>query len=179
MKGIQSETLDASASAETPTLAQAQNFNPLPNPAKRASGEALIGLVADLTGLYQQVKTAHWNLRGQGFIGLHRLFDEVGASLLTTIDEAAERARQLGLVVDGNLAAVASLTRVGPFPTGLVTASVACSHLCSSIATVVESMRHTVQGASGEFFDPVTADLLTSRSRALETQLWLIESHVE
>ena len=71
------------------------------------------------------------------------------------------------------------MTRIGQFPTGLVRSTVACSHLCASMATVVESMRHAILGASGEFFDPVTADLLTYHSRTLDVQLWLIESHTE
>jgi starvation-inducible DNA-binding protein len=164
---------------EQQTLASARNFNSLPNPAKRNSGETLIGLVADLTGLYQQVKTAHWNLRGAGFIGLHRLLDEVAAELLTLIDETAERVRQLGLIIDGNLATLALQSKLGLFPTGLVNAPVACTTLCTSMATVIESMRWATQGASGEFFDPVTADLLTKHSGTLETQLWLIESNVD
>ena len=164
---------------ETQTLAGARNFNPLSNPAKRNSGETLIGLVADMTGLYQQVKTAHWNLRCAGFIGLHRLLDEVAVELLTLIDETAERVRQLGLIVDGNIATLASQSRIGPFPTGLVSSPVACATLCTSLATVIESMRWAIQGASGEFYDPVTADLLTRHSGALEIQLWLIESNVE
>lgn len=167
------------ATMDSQTLASAQNFNPLPNPAKRNSGETLIGLVADLTGLYQQVKTAHWNLRDAGFIGLHRLLDEVAPELLTLIDETAERVRQLGLIVDGNIATLASQSRIGQFPTGLVTATVACDTLCTSMATVIESMRWAIQGASGEFFDPVTADLLTRHSGTLEIQLWLIESNIK
>jgi len=164
---------------ETQPLASAHTFNLLPNPAKRNSGETLIGLVADLTGLYQQVKTAHWNLRGVGFIGVHRLLDEVSATLLSTIDEAAERARQLGMVVDGNLATLASQTRVGAFPTGIVSPLAACSALCASIASVTESMRHYIEAASGELSDPVTVDLITRNAGALEVQLWLIESQVD
>ena len=115
------------------TLAVGQNFNPLPNSAKRNSGETLIGLIADASGLYHQVKTAHWNLRDPNFLTIHRLLDEVTATLLTGIDEMAERARQLGLVVDGNLKTVASMSRIGEFPTGVVSASQACTTLCASL----------------------------------------------
>ncbi len=160
------------------TLAVGQNYNPLPNPSKRHSGETLIGLVADSSGLYQQVKTAHWNLRDPNFIGIHRLLDEVAVTLLKGIDEMAERARQLGLVVDGNLKTLASMSRIGDFPAGLVSGSVVCTTLCGSLATVVDSLRTAIQSMDSEHKDPITVDLLTRISGELEVQLWLLESHL-
>lgn len=160
------------------TLAVGQNFNPLPNPAKRNSGETLIGLVADSIGLYHQVKTAHWNLRDPNFLTIHRLLDEAATTLLEGIDEMAERARQLGLIVDGNLKTVASMSRIGEFPTGIVSAPQACTVLCGSYATAVESLRHAIKNMDEEHPDPISADLLTRISGQLEVQLWLLESHL-
>jgi starvation-inducible DNA-binding protein len=160
------------------TIAVGANYNPLPNPSKRNSGETLIGLVADGSGLYHQVKTAHWNLRDPNFLTIHRLLDEVTATLLKGIDAMAERARQLGMIVDGNMTTVASMSRIGDFPVGIVSASQACTVLCQSISSVVESLRRAIESMDADHPDPITADLLTKISGEIEVQLWFLESHI-
>lgn len=53
----------------------------------------MIGLVANLYILAGNAKTAHWNIRGSRFYGLHKLLDEVDAMLREHGDKFAERLR--------------------------------------------------------------------------------------
>ncbi len=156
---------------------QSPNLNPLEQPVKKNSGELLLNLVADASVLYGHVKTAHWNLRGKNFLGIHRLLDEVAASLLKGIDEIAERARQLGMSVDGNLGALAKKSTMKAFPTGILDSETVGQELGSSLATVIKSMHEGIE-KSDEGGDAITADLLTRISGELEVQLWLLESHL-
>lgn len=156
---------------------QTPNLNPLEAQAKKNSGELLLNLVADASVLHGHVKTAHWNLRGKNFLGIHRLLDEVAATLSKGIDEIAERARQLGLTVDGNLGALAKKSTLKAFPTGILDSETVCQELGTSISTVVKAMHEDIDKCD-EGGDAITADLLTKVSGELEVQLWLLESHL-
>jgi starvation-inducible DNA-binding protein len=153
------------------------NLNPLDDATKQLAGETLLNLVADASALYGHVKTAHWNLRGSNFLGIHRLLDEVAATLLKGIDEIAERARQLGLNVDGNVGAIAKKSKLQDFPTGVVDGETVVKELGGSLGSVIDSMHEAIE-RTDEAGDAVTADLLTRTSGLLEVQLWLLESHV-
>ena len=54
-------------------------------------------LLASTVDLYFLYKGAHWNLEGvDSFYSFHQLFDEHSNALHSTIDEIAERLRQIG-----------------------------------------------------------------------------------
>lgn len=159
------------------TKPQDSSRNPLPAKAKKTSGELALGLTADLSVLYGHIKTAHWNLHGTNFLGLHRLLDEVAAFVIKSTDEAAERARQLGQTVDGNLSALAKASELSTFPGGIVDGKTVCEELGSSMAYVIDQLRSGIEKVD-EAGDPITADLLTKISGGLELQLWLLESHL-
>lgn len=159
------------------TKAQESTVNPLPKKAKKTSSDMLLSVVADSSVLYGHVKTAHWNLKGPGFIGIHRLLDEVADALLKSIDETAERARQLGQTVDGNLTVLAKSSHLASFPSGIVDAETVCKELGTSMSYVIAQLRDSIEKAD-EAGDPITADLLTKMSGGLELQLWLLESHL-
>lgn len=156
---------------------ESKSLNPLEISAKTASGELLLNLVADASVMYGHVKTAHWNLRGRNFLGIHRLLDEVAESVLKGIDEMAERARQLGLTVDGNLGALSKKSTLKAFPSGLVDSETVVKELGASMATCIQAMHDDIDKAD-EAGDAITADLLTKISGGLELQLWLLESHL-
>ena len=70
-----------------------RNRNPLNPEVKQKVGDILLPLVYDATELKSHVKLAHWNLRDPDFISIHRLLDEVAATVEKGIDQVAERAR--------------------------------------------------------------------------------------
>src|SRR6266702_7859121 len=63
--------------------------------------ELLNARLADCIDLQTQVKHAHWNVKGQDFIALHKLFDEINEAVEEYVDDIAERAVQLGGVAHG------------------------------------------------------------------------------
>ena len=67
------------------------------------AGDVAPAGVADLLDLYSQTKHAHWNVKGQDFIALHKLFDEINEAVEDYVDDIAERAVQLGGVVPGTM----------------------------------------------------------------------------
>ena len=58
--------------------------------------EQLDPLLQCITELRFAMKTAHWNIRGENFIGVHKLFDKVEGSLNEHLDQIGERLKVLG-----------------------------------------------------------------------------------
>src|SRR5438034_11336008 len=74
---------------------------------RRQMIDLLNARLADAIDLQTQCKQAHWNVKGPHFIALHELFDKVNEDVEEYVDLIAERAVQLGGVVDGTARAVA------------------------------------------------------------------------
>lgn len=64
--------------------------------------------LAAAVDLHGQVKQAHWNVRGPGFIALHQLFDSVAEQVEAYSDLLAERAGGLGGTAHGTVQVAAS-----------------------------------------------------------------------
>ena len=154
-----------------------KNRNPLSREIKDKVGDILLPLVYDATELKSHVKLAHWNLRDPDFISIHRLLDEVAATVEKGIDEVAERARQLGKVMDVTPTKVGEMTSLKPFPRGLLNRASACNGLVNSLNAAVDSLHKAIEQCD-EIGDAISADLLTKVSGELEVYLWLIESHL-
>ncbi len=130
----------------------------------------------DLTDLHHHVKLAHWNLRGVGFIAVHRLLDDVAEIVDHAIDEVAERIRQLGVPVVGSLDEVAQASRLPEFPKGELPPQTAVDHLAAAFASAINGVREALDECDG-LDEPITVDLLTKVSGDLEVQMWLIDSN--
>jgi starvation-inducible DNA-binding protein len=154
-----------------------RNRNPLSQEIKHKVGDILLPLVYDATELKSHVKLAHWNLRDPDFIAIHRLLDDVAATVEKGIDEVAERARQLGKVMDVTPTKVGEMNNLKPFPKGLLNRASACDGLVKSLGSTVDGLHKAIDQCD-EIGDAISADLLTRVSGELEVYLWLIESHL-
>ncbi|MCA9674024.1 MAG: DNA starvation/stationary phase protection protein Dps [Kofleriaceae bacterium] len=63
---------------------------------RRTLVEALNARLVDGLDLHAQIKTAHWNIKGPQFAGLHPLFETFAVALAAFNDAVAERAVTLG-----------------------------------------------------------------------------------
>lgn len=154
-----------------------KNRNPLSSETKKKVGAILLPLVYDSIELKNQVKLAHWNLHDRDFISVHRLLDEVAATVDKGTDEMAERARQLGIVTDATTKVVAKNTTLDPFPEGIINGATACEAVLNGIVKTVDALHKSI-AACDEAGDAVSADLLTKISGELEVQLWFFESRL-
>ena len=81
--------------------------NDLPGDTRAGVIDLLNARLADAIDLQSQAKQAHWNVKGPNFIALHELFDEINKAVEDFVDGIAERAVQLGGVVEGTARMVA------------------------------------------------------------------------
>jgi starvation-inducible DNA-binding protein len=152
--------------------------NDLPLEIRTAMCALLNSGLAHLINLQLCAKQAHWNVKGNNFFQLHKLFDEVYESLNDPIDNTAERIAALGGLAEGTIAAVVSRSKLTPYSLGITSGIDHLETLSSMFATVGKVVRASIDAAD-EAGDRGTADLFTNLSRELDKQLWFIESHLQ
>ncbi|GAB2570839.1 DNA starvation/stationary phase protection protein Dps [Gracilibacillus alcaliphilus] len=132
--------------------------------------------VTDLTDLFIQTKLAHWNVRGSNFIAYHEFFDELAGHLPELIDSLAEQAGSLGGTAGKPVQFIPSETRLPAWELHNTKDIAVLEALTESWATAANNIREAVDISADE--DPNTSDLFTEVSRALDKDLWFLESHL-
>ena len=132
--------------------------------------------LAAAVDLHGQVKQAHWNVRGPGFIAIHQLFDSVAEQVEVYSDLIAERAGGLGGTAHGTVQVAASDSFLVPYTLGLADEREHVFAVSATLAAFGQSARGAITESSA-FGDADTADLFTQISRGIDQQLWFVESH--
>ena len=141
--------------------------------ARKQMVDLLNANLSNAIALTLAVKQAHWNLKGQGFIGVHELLDAVADRAREGADMIAERAVMLGGFAEGTLETVAKVATMEPYPKDI-----------SDIGKHVEALKQRFMFVGGELRkaidaadkagDADTADIFTEVSRAVDKDAWFI-----
>jgi starvation-inducible DNA-binding protein len=152
--------------------------NDLPEATRARIADLLNQRLADCIDLQTQCKQAHWNVKGQSFIGLHKLFDDVNGDVEGYVDLLAERVVQLGGIAQGTARSVAARSTLSEYPSDVTSGEEHVDALSSALATFGAGTRRAIQQAN-ELQDDDTADILTEISRAVDKWLWFVEAHLQ
>ena len=150
--------------------------NDLPKKTREAVVALLNARLLDAIDLQLQAKQAHWNVKGPQFIALHELFDKVADAADEAVDLIAERSVQLGGVAVGAAKAVASGSKLEPYPLSAVDGAAHVEALSSALARFGALARKAIEQADA-LDDKDTADLFTEVSREADKYLWFVEAH--
>ena len=150
--------------------------NNLPTETRKKTVAILNQLLADMTDLYSQTKQAHWNVRGQYFYMLHKLFDDLADKVEGHIDPMAERITTLGGVANGTVRQAAAASALEEFPTERAEDLHYVSALVERFAHCATALREGIE-ETADLGDADTADLLTAASRDVDMSLWMLEAH--
>jgi len=150
--------------------------NDLPEDSRRQAVALLNQRLSDCLDLQAQCKQAHWNVRGPGFIALHKLFDEVAGEVTEYADLLAERVAQLGGIAEGTVSVVARRTSLVDYPLTLTTSAEHVRALSDALAQFGRATRIGI-GEMNALQDAVSADLMTGISRGVDKWLWFVEAH--
>ncbi len=151
--------------------------NDLPEKVRNEAATGLNQLLADAIDLSLQARQAHWNLRGAGFLSLHRLMDEVHEHASAHVDLIAERIAMLGGTAEGTLHAVMPRTRMPAYPLTLAGERQHVQKMAEALARFGGFAREAIERYA-RLGDPVTADLLTRVAGEADKDLWFVESHL-
>lgn len=148
-------------------------------PATRTKMHALLDQqLADAFDLWSQVKQAHWNVKGDDFWQLHKLFDEVAARAAEWVDLLAERITATGGYAHGTVRMAAAASTLPEFPTGITDGREHVRAVAERLASLTNSTRDAIDAAD-KAGDANTADLLTEISRCADTYLYYLEAHLQ
>ena len=152
--------------------------NDLPATVRQQMVELCNARLADAIDLQTQSKQAHWNVKGPHFISLHELFDKVNQDVEDYVDLIAERAVQLGGVVEGTARSVARRSTLPEYPLKGGSGRQHVEALSSALAAFGKLMRRAIE-TSDQAGDDDTNDIFIQISRGVDKWLWMVETHLQ
>ena len=143
---------------------------------RKSVAEGLAKVLADSYTLYLKTQNFHWNVRGNMFGELHRMFEEHYRELLEAVDLIAERIRALGYPAPASYSEFSKRTSIKE-AIGVFSAEEMIRALVEGHETVVHTCRSAFQIAE-HAGDQATMEMLTERMTSHEKTAWMLRSHL-
>ena len=137
----------------------------------------LSGILADAVVLYTKTRKFHWNVNGDSFMELHKLFEDQYDQLETAIDEIAERISKLGGKTIGTMHEFSELTNLKEQPGLYPSSKDMIKELLTDHETVIKILRKAVDECADNLKDAGTADFLTGLMSTHETIAWTLRRY--
>ena len=138
----------------------------------------LSSVLSDAVLIYTKTRKFHWNVKGESFMEIHKLFESQYTKLEEAIDEIAERISKLGSPVIGTMKEFLSLTgikeAVGKYPARMDM----IKELLNDHETVIKAIRKGIEDCDKKYSDAGTADFLTGLMEQHETIAWTLRRYM-
>jgi len=142
------------------------------------SAEQLSGVLANEMTLYIKTRKFHWNVAGESFMELHKLFEAQYTQLEASIDEIAERIGKLGHKTIGTMQEFSKLSCIKESPGKYASSKDLLIELLKDHETVIVMLRKDVDEAVEKNKDAGTADFLTGLMEQHETIAWTLRRYL-
>ncbi len=144
------------------------------NSGAKEVSDALAKLLGDTYLLYIKTHGFHWNVVGQDFYQLHKLFEEQYTALFEAADTLAERIRALGFKAPGSFAELQALSglkeqKTAPKAAQMIAELASDNRACARQALAVNNIAE-------ENGDPTTADMTHLQIEYHDKAAWMLES---
>lgn len=139
----------------------------------------LSSILANEMTLYIKLRKFHWNVSGQSFMELHKLFEGQYTQLEVSIDETAERISKLGGKTIGTMKEFSDLTIIKESPNQYPGQKEMLQELVEDHETLIVQLRKDVDASADENKDAGTADFLTGLMLGHETMAWTLRRYLE
>lgn len=144
----------------------------------KTSTDILSNVLADESTLYMKTRKFHWNVSGESFMELHKLFEYQYKEIEEVIDEVAERIGKLGSVTIGTMAQFVEMTRLKESPDEYPVRLKMIEELLKDHETVIKAIREDVEKCD-ESGDAGTTDFLTAIMKQHETVAWTLRRYLK
>ena len=135
-------------------------------------------VLSDEMTLYIKTRKFHWNVAGQSFMELHKLFESQYSELEKLIDDVAERIGKLGGKTIGTMNEFSLLTRIVEHPNKYPVQNAMITELLNDHKTIIYELRKDIDICTDECHDAGTADLLTGILQQHETIAWILRRYL-
>lgn len=144
----------------------------------KAITSVLSVVLADSVLLYTKTRKFHWNVNGQSFMELHKLFEGQYDQLEEAIDEIAERINKLGSPTIGTMKEFLDISSIKEAPGKYPDQKAMLAELLKDHETIIIALRKNVDLCADKLSDAGTADFLTGLMEKHETIAWTLRRYM-
>lgn len=127
--------------------------------------------------LYIKTRKFHWNVCGDSFMELHKLFQSQYTELEENIDLIAERINKLGGKTIGTMKEFTEETRLKEYPNKYPNQKDMMKELLADNESVIVNLRKDIETCTEKNKDAGTADFLTGLMEDHETTAWILRRY--
>lgn len=128
--------------------------------------------------LYVKTRKAHWNVAGDSFMELHKLFEEQYKLMEESIDEVAERINKLGSKTIGTMEEYLKITSIKERPGKYSSSKDMIKELLNDHESLIIQLRKDIDLCGEKYKDAGTADFLTGLMEDHETIAWILRRYL-
>ncbi len=136
-------------------------------------------LLANEMALYVKTRKAHWNITGENFMELHKLFQAHYTELEEAIDVIAERIGKLGHNTIGTMNEFLKLTTLKEHSGKYNSSKDVLKELLQDHETVIVELRENIESCTKKSNDLGTVDFLTGLMEQHETIAWVLRRYLK
>jgi starvation-inducible DNA-binding protein len=135
-------------------------------------------ILSDEMTLYVKTRKSHWNVSGESFMELHKLYETQYKQMEEFIDEIAERIGKLGGRTIGTMDEFSKLATIKEHPGKYSSSKETLLELLKDHETVIVELRKAVDECDEKNKDAGTVDFLTGLMEEHETMAWVLRRYV-
>jgi starvation-inducible DNA-binding protein len=139
---------------------------------------SLSSILADEMTLYIKIRKFHWNISGNSFMELHKLFEYQYKQIEESIDEIAERISKLGGKAIGTMKEFSELSRLKENPNQYPSQKDMIQELVKDHETIIIQLRKDITVFDEENNDAGSADFVTGLMEKHETMSWMLRRYL-
>jgi len=145
----------------------------------KSIGSMLSGVLADAVVLYTKTRKFHWNVSGESFMELHKLFENQYKQLEEAIDEIAERINKLGTKTPGTMQEFIQRSSIKEAPGKYPSQKGMLEELLADHEALIVQLRTNIDDCDKKYNDAGTTDFLTGLMQEHETIAWTLRRYLE
>ena len=134
-------------------------------------------ILADSVLLYTKTRKFHWNVKGQSFMELHKLFENQYNQLEEAIDEIAERINKLGSPTIGTMKEFLDIGNIKESPGKYPDQVAMLTELLKDHETIIKALRKNIDDCEKNMGDAGTTDFMTNLMKEHETIAWTLRRY--
>jgi len=144
----------------------------------KSSSSVLSTVLSNEMTLYIKTRKFHWNVTGESFMELHKLFEGQYKELEEAIDEVAERIGKLGHKTIGTMHEFLKLATLKEHPGKHDSSKEMLKELLKDHETIIVDLRKDIEDCAEKNKDAGTADFLTGLMEHHETTAWILRRYL-
>ncbi len=141
--------------------------------------DMLSAVLADAAVLYTKTRKFHWNVSGESFMELHKLFEGQYNKLEEAVDAIAERINKLGSKTPGTMKEFIEMASLKESPGKYPSQKEMIKELLTDHEAVIVQLRKNIDDCADKYKDAGTADFLTGLMEEHETIAWTLRRYLD